>query len=172
MTKSEKHDESDEIYYQYRHRQINPWILLLILVPGSIWVLCLIFQVFMGENINVFTIIGIILALCLATLLLLDSNNTMLIISSKGIEYSRSGYTIFAEWKDIKKVELRLRGRFEYVLVLNKSVVEANRINKLLLGITNSDVIIPLNQFIFNWHRTSLGELIQLHAPQIKLPNH
>lgn len=172
MTKAEKNDESNEIYYQYRHRQVNPWISLLFLVPGSIWALWMIFQVFIGEDTNVFTIIGVILALCLATLLLLDSNNTMLIISSKGIEYRRSGYAIFAGWKDIKRVGHRLYRPFVYVLVLHKSDVRANRVNKFLLRITNSDIIIPLNQFVFNWHRTSLGELIQHHAPQIKLPNH
>lgn len=171
MTKQEKSDENDEIFYQYRNRQINPWISLLFLVPGSIWAMWMIIQVFTGENINVLEIIGVILALCLATLLLLDSNNMMLIISSKGIEYRRAGYTIFAGWKDIKRVEPRLHRPFVYGLVLHKSVVRANRTIKFLLKITNLDVIIPLNRFVFNWHRTGLGELIQHHAPQIKLPS-
>ena len=148
----------------------NPSPSKLIISLVSIIILNIALQFFFGENITIYTIIGHVVALFTLALLILDLKYTKLIISPHGIEYHRYGYKIFAEWKDIKKIELRLRRRFEYVLILKKSKLEANQINQFLLKRRNADVIIPLNLFRHNWHKTSLGKLIKQYAPQVKLP--
>ena len=169
MKNLEENDGDYGIYSPYQYR-IYLALSLAILAAGIFGVLSISYQLWGNRNINPSTAIGAMLALCFGSLLFFDAQKSLLIVSSAGIEYRRVGYKIFVKWNDVKKVELRMRRRPEYVLVLRKSALEANRVNRFLLGITHSDLIIPLNVFRLNWHQTTLGDLIQRHAPQIELP--
>ena len=169
MEKSLKSDNPYGIYFLANYT-ITLGLSLAALGVGIIGIVLILYDLFFRTGTNPTNVIGTVLALCFGSLLFLEAKNSLLIISSERIEYRRSGYTISADWKDVKKVELRMRRRPEYVLVLKKSDVKANRLNKFLLGMTKSDVIIPLNAFAVNWHRKSIGDLIQQYAPQIKLP--
>lgn len=150
---------------------INLVLSLTILMLGILGVLPSILQIFLGGNINKANTIGGILALCFGILLLSDTINTLFVISPKGIEYHRAGYTIFVQWEDVKKAELRIYRRHQYVLILRKSTVTTNRVQKIFLRMTKGDLIIPLEIFAFNWQNGHIGDLIRHYAPQAKIPN-
>ena len=170
MVESKKNEAGYEIYFQKQYK-INLALSLTILMLGILGVLPSILQIFLGGSINKANIIGGILALCFGTLQLLDAINTLFIISPKGIEYHRAGYKIFIQWEDIKKAELRIYRRHQYVLILRKSTVIANRVQKFFLRKTRGDLIIPLEIFAFNWQNGHIGDLIRHYAPQAKIPN-
>lgn len=117
------------------------------------------------------TIVGILLALFFGGFLLLDTKNSLLIISSEGIEYRRTGYKIFSDWQNVEKVEMRIRRRPEYVLILRESNVSGDQLNKYLLRMIGADTVLFLAVFEHNWHRKQIGNLIRRHAPHIKLPS-
>lgn len=170
MEKSLKPDERFEIYFLANYR-MTLGISLLALGAGILGIVLNLYQLIFGTSATPTTVIGTALALCLGSLLLLETKNSLLIISPRGIEYRRAGYTIFAEWKEVKKIEPRIRRRPEHVLILQKSKLKANCVNRFLLRLTHSDVIIPLNVFESNWPQKSIGKSIQNYAPQISLPS-
>ena len=144
---------------------------LIAIAAGIFGIISVVLAVISENNTSALTIVGILLALFFGGFLLLDTKNSLLIISSEGIEYRRSGYTIFAQWKDVKKVELRIRRRHEYVLILHKPIVKSNRLNRVLLNITRADTVLFLNIFEHNWYQKSIGDLIQHHALYVKFPS-
>lgn len=170
MEKSLKPDERYEVYFLVNY-QIALGISVLTLGAGILGIVLSLYQLIFWTSVTPSTVIGTVLAFCFGSLLLLETKNSLLIISPEGIEYRRAMYTIFAEWKEVKKIELRIRRRPEYVLILQKSKLEANRVNRFLLSLTHSNVIIPVNMFANNWHRKSIGKSIQHYAPQITLPS-
>ncbi len=168
MEKSLKPDERYEIYFLANYK-ISLGISLLTLGAGILGTVSSLYQLIFRTGVTATTVIGTVIAFCFGSLLLLETKNSLLIISPEGIEYRRAVYTIFAEWKEVKKIELRIRRRPEYVLILQKSKLEAHRVNRFLLRLTHSDVIIPVNMFANNWHRKSIGKSIQHYAPQVNL---
>ena len=167
MAKSKESEAGYGVYYQ-KHYQINLALSLLFVVLGISGIASSI----LGETINKANLIGGMLVSSFGVLLLLDTMNTLLIISPKGLEYHRVGYTIFVQWEDVEKAEIRIYGgRHRYMLILRKSVVAARRLQKSLLRKTKGDVSIPLELFAFNWQKGHIGYLIRHYAPHAKIPN-
>ncbi|MCA9956413.1 MAG: hypothetical protein KC434_16910 [Anaerolineales bacterium] len=166
MNNQEPNSERDVIYF-LAHYKIRLGLSVALIGAGLFGIISILLR----HTLSITTGTGSFLALLLGILLLLDTLHSMLIISAEGIEYRRSGYTIFANWANIKGIEHKIRRRPEYVLVLEKPAIKANRINKQMLELTKASAIIPLNMFVINWHQKSIGNLIQCHAPQIKLPS-
>jgi hypothetical protein len=133
-------------------------------------VLSVFIELIFKKSVSPSILIGSIIALGFGLLMLFDTVNTLLIISSEGIEYRRGGYTLSVTWQDIERIEVRLRRRLEYVLVLKKSTLVANRWETTFLQLTKTHLVIPLSLFAINWHRTKIGELIRHHAPHMKMP--
>lgn len=157
------------VYFQKYHR-FNVAAGLLISVLGLLSFLSAVLGIVGKQNNKLGLLFGILMIISLGLFLLYDVVNTMLVISSKGIEYHRGGYTIKASWREIDKVEVRLRRRLEYVLTLKSSTVIANRWQKYLLQMNKGNLTIPLSVFDNDWSRTEIGELIKYFAPDIKIP--
>lgn len=149
-------------------RQIMLSLFISVVALGG--VLSVFVELIFKKSLPPFILIGSIIALGFGLLLLFDAFNTLLIISSEGIECRRGGYTISVAWQDIERIEVRLRRRLEYVLVLKKSTLVANRLETAFLQAKKSHLVIPLSVFAINWHRTKIGELIRHYAPHMNIP--
>lgn len=158
--------------YSPRSYPVRVALSLYISVFAAVRLLESVFRIIFTGDMMVQTLLLSVIALSLGILLLLETVNTLLIISADGIEYRRIGYTILASWSDIQRVELRLhmRGGSRYVLVLRNSVVKGSHLQRRLLRLGRRDLIIPLAAFDYNWHKTDIGRLIGLRA-QVKVPN-
>jgi hypothetical protein len=95
-----------------------------------------------------------------------------IVVSEKGIEYSRPGLILGAKWEGISKVATYWQQGFrqECLLIDNSQV----RIKKWSLGSISGpfeffprNTIIPLSCFSENWRDSELGQQIKQYAPHL-----
>jgi hypothetical protein len=156
--------------YSHRHYHLHLALFLFISVTALLGLLSAFIEFILRGAISASAVIGSATAFIFGLLLLFDTVNTLLVISSEGIEYRRGGYTITISWQDIERTEVKLRKRLEHVLKLKRSTLKANCLQSYLLQVNKGDLMIPLALFEVEWHRTEIGDLIRHYAPHTNVP--
>jgi hypothetical protein len=105
-------------------------------------------------------------------LLIYKNSQEHVVVSEKGIEYSRPGLILEAKWEGVSKVATYWHQGFrqECLLIDNSQV----RIKKWSLGsipgpfeFVPRNTIIPLSCFSDNWRDSELGQQIKQYAPHL-----
>jgi hypothetical protein len=118
--------------------------------------------IFNGLVITLFLFIGITTFLAALRM--------RLVLSTQGIEFHHSSFSLYASWSDAARIDRVMFGRSRVDgLVLRQSSLRADRLTRWTLKLWGQDLEIPLQPFSWRWRTSELGDDLRRYAPQLGL---